>query len=111
LVAAEPAAVDRLDEVIGIGRGAAQAIIAEVDPHMSVFATRSPGLVGEPVPVHHPVQGTFRPHQQGQPYLEGTLGEAAAAAAHADTFLGERYRRIVQRRGKLKSLVAVARTI
>ena len=38
-------------------------------------------------------------------------GEAAAAAAKTDTFLGERYRRIVKRRGKLKALVAVARSI
>jgi hypothetical protein len=36
------------------------------------------------------------------------LGEIAAAAAKTDTFLGERYRRIVKRRGKLKALVAVA---
>lgn len=35
----------------------------------------------------------------------------AAAAAKTDTFLGERYRRIVKHRGKLKALVAIARTI
>ena len=39
------------------------------------------------------------------------LGEAAAAAAKTDTFFGERYRRLVRRRGKLKDLVAVARSI
>jgi transposase len=39
------------------------------------------------------------------------LGEAAAAAAKTNTFLGERYRRIVKRRCKLKALVAVARSI
>ena len=39
------------------------------------------------------------------------LGEAAAASAKTNTFLGERYRRIVKRRGKLKALVAVARSI
>ena len=43
--------------------------------------------------------------------LKGVLGEAAAAAARTGTFLGERYRRIVRRRGKLKALVAIARTI
>ena len=42
---------------------------------------------------------------------KGVLGDAAAAAAKTDTFLGERYRRIVKRRGKLKALVAVARSI
>ncbi len=39
------------------------------------------------------------------------LGEAAVAAAKTDTFLGERYRRVVKRRGRLKALVAVARSI
>jgi transposase len=39
------------------------------------------------------------------------LGEVAAAAAKTDTFLGERYRRLVRRIGKLKALVAVARSI
>ena len=34
-----------------------------------------------------------------------------AAAAKTDTFLGARYRRLVKRRGKLKALVAVARSI
>ena len=48
---------------------------------------------------------------KGNPYLKGVLGEAAAAAAKTDTFLGERYRRLVKRRGKLKALVAVARSI
>jgi transposase IS116/IS110/IS902 family protein len=47
---------------------------------------------------------------KGNPYLKGALGEAAAAAARTNTFLGER-RRLVKRRGKLKALVAVARSI
>ena len=41
----------------------------------------------------------------------GLISEAAAAAAKTSTFLGERYRRIVKRRGKLKALVAIARSI
>ena len=48
---------------------------------------------------------------KGNPYLKGALGEAAAATAKTNTFLGERYRRLVKRRGKLKALVAVARSI
>ena len=35
----------------------------------------------------------------------------AATAARTTTFLGERYRRIARRRGKLRALVAVARSI
>ena len=48
---------------------------------------------------------------KGNPYLKGALGEAAAAAARTDTFLGERYRRLVRRRGHQRALVAVARSI
>ena len=47
---------------------------------------------------------------KGNRYLKAVLGDAAAGAAKTDTFLGERYRRIVKRRGKLKALVAVARS-
>lgn len=43
---------------------------------------------------------------KGNPYLKGSLGEAAAAAARTDTFLGERYRRLAKRRGKPKAVVA-----
>jgi transposase len=46
---------------------------------------------------------------KGNPCLKAVLGEAAAA--RTDTFLGERYRRIARRRGNLRALVAIARTI
>jgi hypothetical protein len=61
------------------------------------------------VPAHYPVRAGKT--GKGNPYLKGALGEAAAAAAKTDTFLGQRYRRIAKRRGKLKALVAVARSI
>ena len=48
---------------------------------------------------------------KGNPYLKGVLGEASAAAGKTGTFLGERYRRLARRRGKLKALVAIARSI
>jgi transposase len=69
--------------------------------------------VGKAEPAHHPVRAKNRSGKtgKGNPYLKAILGEAAAAAARTDTFLGERYRRIVRRRGKLKALVAIARTI
>ncbi len=69
--------------------------------------------MGQAEPAHHPFRGQ-EPRRQagkGNPYLKGTLGEAAATAARTDTFLGERYRRLAKRRGKLKALVAIARTI
>ena len=44
-------------------------------------------------------------------YLKRILGEAAAAAAKTDTFLGARYRRLIKRTGKMKALVALERSI
>jgi transposase len=107
-------AVDRLDEVTGIGRDGAQAIIAEIGLHMSVFPTAA-HLVSWAKISPRTVQSGARSRAgrtgKGNPYLKGILGEAAAAAGKTDTFLGERYRRLVKRRGKLKALVAIARSI
>ncbi|HTT54982.1 MAG TPA: IS110 family transposase, partial [Streptosporangiaceae bacterium] len=107
-------AVDRLDEVTGIGREAAQVIIAEIGLHMSAFPT--PGhLVSwakiSPQTVQSGTTNRSRKTGKGNPYLKGVLGEAAAAAGRTDTFLGERYRRLARRRGKLKAMVAIARSI
>jgi transposase len=106
--------VDRLDEIPGIGALNAQNILAEIGTEMSRF----------PTPEHLVSWARLCPRTiqsgpvtragktgKGNPYLKGALGEAAAAAAKTDTFLGERYRRLVKRRGKLKALVAVARSI
>jgi transposase len=107
-------AINRLDEITGIGRDGAQAIIAEIGLDMGRFPT--PGhLVSWAKLSPRTVQSGARSRPgktgKGNPYLKGILGEAAAAAARTDTFLGERYRRIVKRRGKLKAQVAIARTI
>jgi transposase len=107
-------AIDRLDEITGIGRDTAQVIIAEIGLNMGRFPT--PGhLVSWAKLTPRTIQSGAKSRSgrtgKGNPYLKGVLGEAAAAAARTDTFLGERYRRIVKRRGKLKALVAVARSI
>ena len=107
-------AVDRLDEVTGIGREAAQTIIAEIGLHMSVFPTPA-HLVSwakiSPQTIQSGARSRAGRTGKGNPYLKGILGEAAAAAGKTDTFLGERYRRLARRRGKLKALVAIARSI
>ena len=107
-------AVARLDEVTGIGIHTAQVIIAEVGLDMGQFPT--PGhLVAWAKLAPRSIQSGAKQRSgktgKGNPYLKGALGEAAAAAAKTDTFLGERYRRLVKRRGKLKALVAIARSI
>jgi transposase len=113
-VAAVLAAIDRLDEVPGIGRHTAQVIIAETGLDMSVFPTAG-HLVSwarlSPRTIQSGARSRSGKTGRGNPYLKGVLGEAAAAAAKTGTFLGERYRRIARRRGKLKALVAVARSI
>ena len=108
-------AADRLDEICGVGRTAAQVIIAEIGVDMGRFAT----------PGHLVSWARFAPGVKesagkkkgkattghGNPYLARVLGEAAAAAGKTNTFLGERYRRIARRRGTKKAMVAVGRSI
>lgn len=107
-------AIARLDEIPGIARHGAQIIIAEIGLDMTRFPTAA-HLASWAKLSPRTIQSGARTHAgktgKGNPYLKGLLGEAAAAAAKTDTFLGERYRRIVKRRGKLKALVAVARSI
>ena len=107
-------AVQRLSEVTGIGVLTAQIIIAEIGMDMTRFPTAahlvswaklSPRTVQSGAVLQGGRTG------KGNPYLKAALGEAAAVAARTDSFLGERYRRLVKRRGKLKALVAVARSI
>jgi transposase len=114
LLAASLPVVDRLDEVAGIGRHAAQVLIAEVGLDMGQFPTPA-HLVSwarlSPRTIQSGAKHRSGRTGKGNPYLKGVLGEAAAAAAKTDTFLGERYRRLVRRIGKLKALVAIARSI
>ena len=107
-------AVAWLDEISGIGPRAAQIILAEIGTDMSRFPTAG-HLVSWAKLCPRTIQSgpVTRGGKtgKGNPYLKGALGEAATAAAKTDTFIGERYRRLVKRRGKLKALVAVARSI
>jgi transposase len=107
-------AIARLDEVPGIGPRGAQVILAEIGLDMGRFADAG-HLVSWAKLSPRTIQSGARSRGgrtgKGNPYLKGILGEAAAAAAKTGSFLGERYRRLVKRIGKLKALVAVARSI
>jgi transposase len=104
----------RVDEIPGVSRHTAQVILAEVGLDMSRFPTAghlASWAKLSPRTIQSGPKSKAGKTGQGNPYLKGALGEAAAAAARTDTFLGERYRRIARRRGKLRALVAVARSI
>ncbi len=107
-------ALDRLAEIPGISRHAAQVIIAEIGLDMTRFPSAA-HLVSWARLCPRTIQSGARTQPgrtaKGNPYLKGVLGDAAAAAGKTSTFLGERYRRLARRRGKLKALVAIARTI
>jgi transposase len=109
------AAVDRLDEIPGVGPTAAHVLVSEIGLDMGRF----------PTPAHLASWARFAPtvaesagkkkgtHStgHGNPYLARVLGEIAVSASRTDTFLGERYRRIARRRGKKKAIVAVGRSV
>jgi len=106
--------LERLDEVPGIGLRAAQVIVAELGLDMERFPTAS-HLVSWAKVSPRTIQSGPRSRSgkvgKGNPYLKRVLGEAATAAAKTDTFLGERYRRLVRRRGKQRALVAIERSL
>jgi transposase len=108
------AAVQRLAEVAGLNIHSAQTILAEVGLDMTRFPTAdhlASWAKLTPKTIQSGPRSRGGKTGKGNPYLKGALGQAAAAAARTRTFLGEKYRRIVKRRGKLKALVAVARSI
>ena len=115
MIAPFASAVDRLDEIPGIGPIAAAIILAEVGLDMTRFPTAqhlcswakfTPG-VKESAGKKKGNGSTGH----GNRYLARVLGEAAVGAARTDSFPGERYRRIARRRGKKKAVVAVGRSI
>lgn len=100
-----------LDEIPGIGRHVAEVIIAEIGLDMSKFPTAG-HLVSWaklcPRTIQSGNKNTAGKTGKGNRYLKAVLGDAAAGASKTKTFLGERHRRILKRRGKLKAVVATA---
>jgi len=115
VIASFAGAAAKLDEIPGINRAAAHAILAEIGLDMSRFPTAghlvswakyAPG-VKESAGKKKGKNSTGH----GNTYLARILGNAAAAAGRTDTFLGERSRRIARRRGATKANVAIGRSI
>jgi transposase len=107
-------AIQRLCMIPGAGPDSVRAAIGEIGLDMTVFG-RHQRLCSWAKVSPRTVQSGRKQGRaktgKGNPYLKAALAQMATGAAKTDTFLGERYRRIVKRRGKLKALVAVARSI
>jgi transposase len=107
-------AVARLAQIPGLSPETAQLILAETGLDMTRFPTAA-NLVSWarlcPRTIQSGTKTASGKAEKGNPYLKGVLGQAAAIVSRTQTFLGQRYRRLVKRRGKLKALVAVARSI
>lgn len=108
-------AVARLSQIPGLSPETAQLIIGEIGLDMTRFPTAG-HLVSWAKLCPRTTQSGAKTSNgrtgKGNPYLKGVLGQAAATASRTGgTFLAERYRRIVKRRGKQKALVAVARSV
>jgi transposase len=115
LIAPFDSTVTRCDEIAGVGRIAAAAILAEIGLDMTRFAT--PGHLASWAKFAPGVSESAGKKKgsaatgHGNRYLAAVLGEAAAGAGRTRTFLGERYRRIARRRGASRATVAVGRSI
>lgn len=104
-----------LDSVPGIGRWSAEVILAEIGPDLSRFPTAGhlaswAGMC----PGHDESAGKRRSGKtrKGSPAWRVTLTEAAYAAGRSkDTYLSGRYHRLIARKGKKKTAIAVGRTI
>lgn len=107
-------AVTALDQIPGIDRVAAAAIIAEIGIDMSRFPT--PGHLSSwagYAPITHASAGREKNRKtgHGSRYLARALGNAAAGAARTKTHLGQRQRELARRRGKNCANVATGRAI
>jgi len=103
-----------LDTIPGVGRWAAEVILAEIGTDMGRFATAGhlaswAGMC----PGNNESAGKRRSGKtrKGSPWLRVTLTEAAYAAGRGHTYLAAQYHRLIARRGKKKTAIAVGHSI
>lgn len=114
LIAPFADAVTALDQIPGIDRVAAAAVIGEIGVDMTRFPT--PGHLCSwagfaPVSRSSAGRDKKRKTGHGSRYLARAMGNAAAGAARTQTHLGQRQRELARRRGKDVANVATGRAI
>jgi transposase len=107
--------VELLDTITGVGRRAAECILAELGPDMSRFAShRHCARWSRVCPGNNESGGKRRPASTGggNPWLREILIECARAASRSrDSYLKAQYLRLRRSRGDSKAIVAVAHSI
>lgn len=107
-------AIQRLCAIPGAGPDSVRAVIGEIGLDMTVFG-RHQRLCSWAKVCPRTVQSGRKKGRartgKGNPYLKAALAQMATGAAKTDTFLGERYRRLIKRMPKAKALVALQRSI
>ena len=107
-------AIERISDIPGGGPETARAVIGEIGLDMAVFSSAQrlcSWAKCSPRTVQSGRKTKGAPTGKGNPYLKAALGQMASGAAKTDTFLGERYRRLIKRMPKKKALAAIERSI
>jgi transposase len=104
-----------LDSIPGIGRWSAEIILTEIGTDMERFPTAGHLASWAGMCPGHDESGGKRRSgrtRKGSPWLRVSLTEAAYAAGRGKgTYLSARYHRLIGRKGKKKTAIAVGRSI
>jgi len=108
-------ALNRLDEIPGMGRRSAEEILAEIGADVSRFPSAAHLASWAKVcPGSYESAGKRKSGKigHGNAWLRSSLVEVAQAAGHTrDTYLSARYHRLASRRGNKRAVIALAHTI